>query len=364
MKTSKPKLFYDANFSINEHRGMGKYINSFVKILKDEYEIIGMLKKNDANLPLYKSFGFSNYILWEQISLLRFFNRNRGIFIFPYNTAPLFINKNNFKILILHDLIFLNKGENLTFKQKVGKFYRAFLVKRIIRNFENIITVSEYSKNEIVKKLNINPNKISVIYNSIKLDEVIQDTNLERQKFFFHIGGEPRYKNTKSLLYAFALLPEEIKKTYFLKILGIRNPKTLKTFQQILKDLGIDQQVIFLNYKTDQEVEQLYKEATLFLFPSLEEGFGIPLIEAMKFGCPLVSSNYSCLPEISGNAATYFDPNNYESIVIAIMNVINNPELRLDKIKEGYLQVKKFSNQSFENSVKKWFLSNYIEKTK
>lgn len=364
MKTSKPKLFYDANFSINEHRGMGKYINSFVKVLNEECEIIGMLKNNNANLPHYNSFGFSNYILWEQISLLRFFNRNKGIFIFPYNTAPLFINKNNFKILILHDLIFLNKGENLTFKQKVGKFYRAFLVKRIINNFENIITVSEYSKNDIVKKLNINPNKISVIYNSIKVDEVIQEVNLEKQKFFFHIGGEPRYKNTKSLLYAFALLPDEIKETYMLKILGIRNPRTLKTFQKIAKDLSIDKQVIFLKYKTDKEVEELYKNATLFLFPSLEEGFGIPLIEAMKFGCPLVSSNYSCLPEVAGDAAIYFDPNDYVAIAKAIMDVINNPERSLAKIDEGYLQVKKFSNQRFEESVKKWFLSNYVEKTK
>lgn len=360
MKRNKQKLYYDANFAVGEYRGMGKYINFFINVLKDNFEIIGLLRTGICKSS-HLSFGFSNYILWEQLSLSYFNNKNEGLYIFPYNTAPIFLNKKRFNVLVLHDLIFFENLTGLTLKQKVGKFYRSFIVKNIIHKFDHIITVSEFSKHEIISKFNVLPAKISVIYNTI--DNVIVDkqNTCEKKDYFFHIGGEPHYKNTQSLIHAFAILPKYIREKYELRILGIRNSKTLSQYKQLSKALGIEKKIIFLDYQTDKQVETLFQEATLFIFPSLFEGFGIPLIEAMKFGCPLVVSNVSCLPEVAGAAATYFDPYNNFSIADAIRNVIENEEDRNLKVNLGYLQYEKFSINNFSKQVKEWFGINYFK---
>lgn len=353
----KHKIYYDANFSVNQYRGMGKYINSFTEILKTEGMVIeGLLKSNIHLKGEYFSFGFSNYILWEQFSLRRFRNNNDGLFFFPYNTAPLFLRKSKYNVLILHDLIFLQKGETTSFKQKIGKFYRSFIVPRIVKRFDYIITVSEYSKSIIVDKLHVKPEKITVIPNCVDLFESNPLPRKVRDKnVFFHIGGEPGYKNSLSLLYAFSLLPTEIQNTHLLKILGIRDPLTLTVYKKIAADLKITEQVIFLPYQTDEQVESLYREAKMFLFPSLEEGFGIPLIEAMKFGCPIIASNRSCIPEIAGKAALYYDPSDSNALANTIMTLLMDEQQIELLIEEGYEQVKKFSFSTFRNKVVEWY---------
>ncbi len=355
LKINNPslKLYYDANFSVNQYRGMGKYINYLIDVLKSDFQIVGLLKKNVVKNN-FLNFGFSNYILWEQISLSIFNFLNKGVYIFPYNTAPLLLNRNNYNILILHDLIFLEPLDGLTFKQTIGKFYRSIIVKLIINKVDCILTVSEFSKLKIIEKFQISEDKISIIYNTIDSNhnsKILQETS---QKYFFHIGGEPSYKNTKSLIYAFALLPDKIRALYSLKILGIKNNKSLKRFKDLAKKLNIIDKIEFLGYKTDLEVEMLYQDASLFLFPSFLEGFGIPLIEAMKYGCPLVISNTSCFPEIAANSATYFDPKCYDTIAQAIVSVLENKNERESKIKIGYELFKKYNILSFQSQVFEW----------
>lgn len=356
------EFVYDANFAINQHRGMGKYINNFIYVLNQDLKLqtIGLLK-GGVKVPIdnaYMSFGLSLYIFWEQFSMYSFSSKFKGCIIFPYNTATIFLKKSPKNILIIHDLIYFNDFETKSLKQRFGAMYRRFVVPRIINKFEHIITVSEFSKNQLLNRFNLEDKKIDVIPNSVIFNKENTRFNPkyeERKKYLLHIGGEPAYKNSKSLLYAFTMLPDGIKKTYMLKIIGIRDNKVLIEYKNLAKKLGIINQVEFLPYQTDEEIETLYKNAKMFIFPSFDEGFGIPIIESFKYGCPLLCSNSSCFPEIAGNAAQYFDPHDYNSIASAILFSIEDIDQAILKIELGYDRLNKYSYEMFANNVKTWY---------
>ena len=354
-------VVYDANFSINQHRGMGKYINNFINVLNNDLGLrtLGLLKGGTKvnSKKEYYSFGFSFYIFWEQFSMYFFSNKFQGFVIFPYNTASILLKKSPKNVLIIHDLIYFNHFETKSIKQKFGAMYRRFVVPRIINKFEHIITVSEYSKKQLLNRFNLDENKINVIPNSIIFNKEQIDLNPkydQREKYILHIGGEPVYKNSKSLLYAFSKLSVEIREVYKMKMIGIRDQAVLAEYKTLAKTLSIDESVEFLPFQTDEQIIHLYKYAAMFVFPSFDEGFGIPIIESFKFGCPLLCSFSSCFPEIAGNAARYFDPSNVDSISSAIMLSIEDEEQTILNIELGYDQIKKYSSEVFVKNVKSW----------
>ena len=364
------KIYYDATFSIQKYRGMGKFINNFIFTLDEKFnlECIGLLPRNFKNLNnKYYSFGFSLYLFWEQISLLMFRNRVNDLFIFPYNTAPIFLSKRKNNILILHDLIFMGEYQSKSFKQKFGNIYRKLILPIIIKKFSFIITVSEHSKNQIIEYFGIDRSKISVIHNAISLNGYNFNYNIkinEKEPFFLHIGGEPDYKNSLSVIYSFNLLPPEYKMKFKLFMIGIREPKVLNAYTDIVKSLNLSDKIFFLPYQTDQEIENLYKKATLFIFPSKQEGFGIPVIESLKYGCPLLCSNTSCIPEIAQEAAFYFNPNSNNELAEGIINIVSNPKLADERVKLGYSIVEKYSLENFKLKVSDWYISNFINTCK
>ena len=361
------EVIYDANFAINQHRGMGKYINNFVSVLRDNIglQTLGLLKtgtKIVSSEDEYYSFGLSIYILWEQFSMYFFTSKFEGLVIYPYNTSTIFLRKSSKNVLIIHDLIYFNNSKNQSLRQKVGSTYRRFVVPRIINKFEHIITVSEYSKQQLLNRFNLDENMINVIPNSVifnKLDVNLNPKYNERGNYILHIGGEPSYKNSKSLLYAFSKLPDHIKKIYKVKMIGIRDNKVLRQYQSIANELGIIEAIEFLPYQSDVQINNLYKNAKMFIFPSFDEGFGIPIIESFKFGCPLLCSYSSCFPEIAGNAARYFDPNDKNSIASAIVSTIVEKEQTILKIELGYRQLEKYSADMFVENVKSWYAKSF-----
>jgi len=364
------KIFYDATFSIQNYRGMGKYINNLIFTLEEKFnlECIGLLPGKFKNVNnKYYSFGFTLYPFWEQISLLIFRNRVNDLFIFPYNTAPIFLSKRKNNILILHDLIFMGEYKSKSLKQKFGNIYRKFILPIIIKKFNFIITVSEHSKNQIIEYFGIDNSKISVIHNAINLSGYNFNNNIksnEREPFFLHIGGEPDYKNSLSVIYSFNLLPSEFKIKFKLFILGIKDSKVLNDYINLVKSLNLSDKIFFLPFQTDEEIELLYKKATLFIFPSKQEGFGIPVIESLKYGCPLLCSNTSCIPEIAQDSAFYFNPNSNNELALGIINIVSNPKLADEKVKLGYSIVEKYSLENFKLKVSDWYVSNFINSCK
>ncbi len=361
------EVVYDANFAINQHRGMGKYINNFVSVLKINigFRTLGLLKKGTkivSSKENYYSFGLPLYILWEQLSMYFFTSKFEGLVIYPYNTSSIFLRKSSRNVLIIHDLIYFNNPKNQSLTQKVGAIYRRFVVPRIINKFEHIITVSEYSKQQLLNRFNLDESRINVIPNSIifnKSEVSLNPKYDERENYILHIGGEPSYKNSKSLLYAFSKLPDHIKEIYKVKMIGIRDNKVVNQYKKLATHLGIIEAIEFLQYQSNAQIDDLYKNAKMFVFPSFDEGFGIPIIESFKFGCPLLCSYSSCFPEIAGNAARYFDPHDENSIASAIVSTIEDNEQTILNIDLGYQQVEKYSSDMFIENVESWYNKSF-----
>ncbi|GEO11628.1 glycosyltransferase family 4 protein [Segetibacter aerophilus] len=367
----KKDIYYDATFQIlAPHRGMAKYLNGFLKALSENGEKAqglapsGLKRKGDESVTCY---GLNNILLWEQLSISSFVKKNKvSYFIFPYNTGAVFSPLSCKSVLILHDLIFMESFSSVptskSFRQIVGRFYRRVIVPRIIKKASFIITVSNYSKEQIIRQFNVAEKKICVIPNCIDTThEAEAHKEKDSEGYFLNVGGDAPHKNTAFLIEAYATLPEEIKKKFSLKVVGISNEANKKTLHHLIRSLHEEHRIIIEKYVNDEQLEKLYRNAFIFIFPSLTEGFGIPLLEAMKCGCSIVCSNTSSMPEVCREAAFYFNPHDTQSFTNAVYLACTDKALRAAKKEEAIKQLDYYSRKNFNKKVADWFTSNIRE---
>lgn len=203
-----------------------------------------------------------------------------------------------------------------------------------------IFTISLASKNDILKEYKVPEERVVVTYPGIKEGKMNSSKNKYGEYILFVGTLQPR-KNIIRLIDAFSRITS---KHPNLKLLIVGKKGWL--YEDILKapqKYNTENDVKFLDFIEDKDMASLYSNASCFVLPSLYEGFGLPVLEAMKYGCPVVLSNVSSLPEAGGDAALYFDPLNVSDIAEKIEKALSKPSLRKKMIKEGYKQVKKFS---------------------
>jgi glycosyltransferase involved in cell wall biosynthesis len=156
-----------------------------------------------------------------------------------------------------------------------------------------------------------------------------------------HVGTAFPHKNLRRLIKAFGIIRQQ---QPGLKLLLVgKQEHHSKKLQKWTEKLDYSDDVIFTGFVPDRDLKWLYENAACYVFPSLSEGFGLPGLEAMVHGCPVASSDATCLPEVYGDAAHYFDPENVEDMATKVLEVINRPSLRASLIKSGHAQAKKFS---------------------
>jgi len=216
-----------------------------------------------------------------------------------------------------------------------------------IKNAKKVLTISNSSKNDIIKEYNIPSNKVVVTHLGIKkainLSPHIYSMNELKTKyglsnnFVLFVGTLQPRKNISRLIEAFSKV-----KDLDLVIIG-RKGWLYEDILETPKKLGIEDRVKFLENIGDDELPLFYKNAIMFVFPSLYEGFGLPVLEAMKYGCPVITSNVSSLPEAGGDAVLYVNPEDVDDIVRKMKELVNDKKLREKLVKKGYDQVKKFS---------------------
>ncbi len=277
--------------------------------------------------------------LWEQITLPRYLKAaGNPILINLVNTAPLFYKK---QIVTIHDLAFLR---NPKWFSKTFYLYYRFLIPKIVKNSQKILTVSYFSKNEIMELLHIPQTKIEVIYNAVDV-KFHFNPNAKKKKYILTVSSIDPRKNLKNLILAYKKLSP---KDYKLIIAGSKNKIFNNTdFREAINGVpGIE----FTGHVNDKKLVKLYQEATLFVFPSLYEGFGLPPLEAMACGTPVIVSKTASLPEVCGDAAYYVDPHDPDNIAKGIKDVLYNKELQNQLIAKGFARVKMFE---WKNSVEK-----------
>lgn len=281
--------------------------------------------------------------LWEQIELPIFLRKNRNpLLINLCNMAPIFYKN---KISTLHDITFIKYPNSYSFKFRC--FYR-ILIPLILRSSIKIYTVSEFSKNEIANYYKIDKQKINVIYNAVnKSFKKIIDNSLKKKKYILAVSSVKENKNFTLILQAFTKI-QKLDNDIFLYIIGDLNNKNFKSLN--LEIYKKNNHINFLGRISDDMLIKYYSNASLFVFPSLYEGFGIPVLEAQACGCPVVCSNTSSLPEIVNKSASMANPLNLDDFIEKITDILNSPEVAKIYIKKGFNNVNRFS---WEASAKK-----------
>jgi len=275
--------------------------------------------------------------LWEQFDLPYFlYKNNKPLLVNFCNTAPLAYTN---QIVTILDLSFLiNPG---WFSKRFFLFYK-FLTPLIAKRSKKVITISEFSKQQIVKILKVPEEKIEIVYCGIS-EEI---KGFSKKEFYNEYGEyiltvsslEPR-KNFRNLILAFNRL--KFRSNVKLIIVGSEN--------RIFADLTLrnliqgDDRIIMTGYVSDKDLSGLYRHAMLLVYPSLYEGFGLPPLEAMACGCPVVVSSAASLPEVCGDAAFYVDPYDVDDIAKGIYKVLTDEKLQRELRQKGLERVKLFS---------------------
>ncbi len=282
--------------------------------------------------------------LWTQIALpldLYLRNPRPDVVFTPTHYAPRF---SPIPIVIsIMDLSYIYYPE--LFKKSdlfQLKNWTAYSVKKA----KKILTISNASKNDIIKTYGIASDKVIVTYPGVSSSKSESFSNGMNKlsiegKYILFVGTLQPRKNIERLVEAFSIIAQK-QKDLRLVIVG----KKGWLYDSILaapKAFGIEDRVLFLDFVRNEELIWLYQHAVCFVLPSLYEGFGLPVLEAMKYGCPVITSNVSSLPEAGGDAALYVNPENTQDIKEKILLFLENDKLRNEHIEKGYQQVKKFS---------------------
>jgi glycosyltransferase involved in cell wall biosynthesis len=290
----------------------------------------------DINIP------FKSYL--EIGSWIQYILRHREkVYHFPFQHYAKFVLFADTSIVSVHDMWGF---EDPIFPDVKGYIYRK-MDNMGIKKATHIITPSDFSKKQIVKYLPIDPEKITTVYNGLNHDLFRPVKSLSPLPFDYilFVGSEQPRKNFKTLLESLKILKEK-KEFKNLKLVKIGSPEKQNFRDQSLKEikeLGLTADVIFTGYIKDKDLPVYYSNAKCYISPSICEGFGLPTVEAMACGCPVITSNTSAFPEIVGTAGLLRDPFDAAGFAEDLEKIIQNDELRKVMIDRGLARAKIFS---------------------
>jgi glycosyltransferase involved in cell wall biosynthesis len=249
-------------------------------------------------------------------------------------------------VTTIHDLTtarFANPDKNpvvFKFKQQVYKY----VIKRAARKSVRVIVPSQFVKNDVVQFTGIDPEKIIVTYEAAdRITEAPQPLpKLINKQFILYVGRPTPHKNLERLIEAFELLRAQHPELRL--VLAGKKDANYRRIEALIESRDV-KNILFTDFVTEGQLRWLYEHCAAYVFPSLSEGFGLPGLEAMTHGAPVVSSNATCLPEIYGEAAHYFDPQDIQAVADAINEILTDKQLREQLVSIGQQQVKKYSWQ-------------------
>jgi len=353
-------------YSIEISKELKKLLGEDIKILSPRNIIHTELAYElDAEI-----IGKFDGLLWEQLDLYKYMAAQKDALLLNLrNSAPLLYKKN---ILVVHDLIFMKNKK--WFSKNFQLIYKKSMP-ILLKNSLKIITVSNFSKQDIVNTFDIDPEKIDIIYGAVSkkfaksnLQSICHSELVSRSEILKQVQNEVSMEqnnvSTKNdtnqngkyiLTVASCLSPRKnlfnIIKAYEnlgmpdIKLIIVGAESNNFSDKSILKEIKSNKNIILTGYIKDEELAELYRHACLFVFPSLFEGFGLPPLEAMACGCPVIASDLASLPEICTDAAFYVNPLNINEIKTAMQKILYDNRLRNSLIQKGEERAKYFNWQ-------------------
>lgn len=340
------------NCSILHERptGLGIYTKNVVQEMiniKEDVEVLSPVKISGVDTktitkyvkPSYKKVGGLTRFLWTQF-VLPFKGNKNDIIYHPFQYVS-FLSTSK-QIMTIHDLIPIHYPNVAKHQYIYYKYFMPILIKKS----DKIICISENTKNDLVNIYNIDNDKISVIYNGYD-KELFNKENINKKvldkynidyNYMIMVGASYPHKNIEIAIKAFKKIKENCK----LIIVGKDSPYILK-LKQLVRELKIEDKINFIGYVPDEDLPTLYGCSKGFLYTTLYEGFGLPILEAMACGALVLCGDNSSLPEVYGNGALVIDLNNVEDVKEKIELAIRNNDLREKLLKESEKNIKRFS---------------------
>jgi glycosyltransferase involved in cell wall biosynthesis len=338
------------------HSGVQNYTFNLVKSLleidnKNDYTLIhrsnnsGMFKGVFKEL-LIRPFWFPPRMTIRRNIILPFVLRRRNFDIIhhPVQAGPFLFRQKAITVQTIHDMSSIAMPKT---QSRLTVIYDRIILPRMLKNIDYVLTISKYSKNEIARHLNFPKEKIKVIYIGVSdFFRVLKNKKEIRSRldidydFLLCVGNiEPR-KNLGTIIESF----HELRTRGFKhKLVIIGSEKKVGNLYGLITALGLRNEVIFTGYVDNSTLRDYYNLADIFLFPSLYEGFGIPPLEAMACGCPVIASNTTSLPEVVGDAAIMICPTKTSEIVCKIQALLRSRKQRAILINRGLKRVKRFT---------------------
>jgi len=361
------RIGIDARFLGPLGKGLGRYTQKLVTHLEkidQQNQYFVFLRKDNWNdyYPTNKNFkkvlaDYQWYTWQEQLQMPKILNKYQlDLVHFPHFNVPLGYRRDF--VTTVHDLILIQfpTKRATTLGPLLYKFkyfgYRQ-VIKHAVKKAQRVITVSNYTKKQLVDFFKIKPAKISVTYEAssgvesgqliMPETDFLRDYNITKP-YLLYVGNAYPHKNLEGLLKAFKEIAKQEHQRYQLVLVG-KNDYFYQRLEKEAEALGLlkNDQVVFFGFASEKQLADLYRQAELYIFPSFMEGFGLPPLEAMSYELPVVSSDSSCLPEILGEAAMYFNPRDQQSMIKVVRQVLSNQQIQDDLKAQGLKQVQKYS---------------------
>lgn len=281
--------------------------------------------------------GSLNTHLWEQISLPRYLKKQGSPLLISFSGGGV-LNYSN-QIVTIHDVSHVRHPE--WFSKNYCRYY-GYMMPRIAQKAHAVLTVSEFSKREIIDTLNISAEKIYVIHSNVPFhnkpsaDEILNYKSENEEKYILTVSSMDPRKNFVRLVEAFNNIEDKSIKLY---IIGMQ----FKAFNTPDLQKLIGENVILPGYIDDEALQKMYQNALFSIYPTLYEGFGLPPLESMTYGCPVIIADIPALKEVSGDAGLYTDPMNIEDMTTKMNLLAKDSELRQQLRVKGLEQIKKYS---------------------
>ncbi len=341
------KIFFDHQiFNLQKFGGVSNYIVNLAKILnlKNETLIISLFYKNyylrkmgfGRKVFFYNKMGFLHkYVSKINKSYFEYYSKKNcpDIIHYTYFNEKIFYNLKAKKVITEYDLI-KEKFYKDDYKDQIE------FKKRLFKTLDHVICISDNTKKDLQDEYDIDSHKISVIKLAVDKNKNYKSKNLNIRPFLLFVGNRNRYKNFINAIKAYSS-SSKLKRDFDFVCFG--GGDFTKSEKNLFKELKVDRNKIHFFDGDEEDLNFFYHRSRLFIFPSLYEGFGLPLLESMNMECPVICSNTSCFSEIAGNAAIFFDPTSVDSIKSQIEKTIYDDELLIDLKKKGNKNLSKFS---------------------
>lgn len=358
---------------VDEHlHGIGRYTYELIRYACKENNINLKLLTNDLEMSKKVFEGFKNVefiemkskflSISEQLELPKILNKYKGEAIFH---SPSFSGSPLIKIPMVMTIHDLNHIRYPQFYTPLHKYYYEFVVKPSAKKSKHLLTVSNFAKGELLDWLGCPSDKVTVTYNGVEeCFKPINNSNILQsvkekydlpENFFLYVGNKKPHKNVATIIKSISHVKNDL--------VFVLNGKEDEDLKQVIDECGVRDKVKFIGYIADEDLPVLYSLANSFVFPSLYEGFGLPILEAMACGCPVVTSNTTSLKEIAKDKALTVDPLDYKLIAENIDVLFEDSSIREKLIKDALEYSKEYKwQETFDLTLAVYKELNNIKK--